>query len=546
LLWRRFRKNRTDIHYYLEFLVLGFLTHILVVACQLAIPWPRAFEAIGNIALPFLVFYPMITGVLAIALHNQELRVHQALTIRNDAIILKTAIDSPKNMAIVVVDRDMRYLSFNSFHAKSFQRLYGTNPQLGISILDCVSDEKKRELLKQNLERTLAGDAFQKPHTYLDGTEAFESNYAPIIDDNGHVTGATIFTQNITERQKKDQAILHLSYHDVLTGLLNRRAYSEELKRPAVERNYPITVVMADINGLKITNDAFGHFAGDELLLTVSALFKKHCRPQDQIYRIGGDEFVLFLPGTNRVAAEAIIDGIKAEMESTVLYGLTMSVSFGLDTDIDGADLTDSVKGAEIEMYNQKLFELSSNRAEAIKTILKTLNLKNPREDVHSRRVSEFCGMIGELLGMRREQIGVLKMIGNLHDIGKIAIEESLLNKPSALTPEEWKTIRRHPEIGFRILSTSNEYADIAEDILAHHERWDGKGYPKGLRGEQIPIRARIIAVADAFEAMTATRPYREAVCEEEALAEIERCAGTQFDPEIAQIFVAEYRRRIQ
>ncbi|MFH0993599.1 MAG: HD domain-containing phosphohydrolase [bacterium] len=545
LLWRKFRKNRTDIRYYLEFLVLGFITHILVVASQLTIPWPRAFEVIGNIALPFLVFYPILTGVLAVALRNQELRVQQALTIRNDAIILKTAIESPKNISIIVVDREMKYLAFNGSHLENMKNFFQTVPHVGACILNFVTDEKTRDIIRTNLERAFTGESMLEMHTYLNDTVSLESRYSPIIDDAGNVTGATMFSQNITERQKKDEAILHLSYHDVLTGLLNRRAYSEELKRPSHERKFPITVVMADINGLKITNDAFGHFAGDELLLTVTDLFKKHCRPDDLVYRIGGDEFVILMPETNRVQAEKIVDQIKADMDQTVLYGLTMSVSFGLDTDIDGTDLVDSVKCAEIEMYNQKLFELSSNRAESIKTILKTLNLKNPREDIHSRRVSEFCSMIGELLGMRREQVSVLKMIGNLHDIGKIAIEESLLNKATALTAEDWKEIRRHPEIGFRILSSSAEYADIAEDILAHHERWDGRGYPRGLRGEQIPLRARIIAVADTFEAMTANRAYRQAVSEEEALQEIERCAGTQFDPEIAALFVAEFRRRM-
>ncbi|MFA5007233.1 MAG: HD domain-containing phosphohydrolase [Candidatus Izemoplasmatales bacterium] len=544
LLWQRFRSHRKGIRYGYEFLAFGFLNHVLVIGCQLAIPWPKAFTVIGNIWLPFLVFYPILTAILALALQNQRVRNLQADQIRRDQILLRAVIESPKGMAAMAVDREYRFLVFNTDYRRIFEKLFGCTPRVGTSVVDLFPSDELRSAIKLDIDRALAGESYQSLRPAFAETLWFEALWSPIHDGGGEIIGATQFFQDVTERIKKDEEILYLSRHDPLTGLRNRRAYSEELKRPAETFDFPVTVVMADINGLKITNDAFGHAAGDQLLLKITETFMTRFREKDRIYRIGGDEFVVFLEGTEREAAEDIVDAIKAEFERTTLFGLSVSVSFGIDTNRDGTDLLESVKLAEIEMYDHKLVEISSNRGEAIKTILSTLRLKNPREDVHSHRVAEYCQMIGEGLRMRREQVAVLKMIGNLHDIGKIAIEESVLNKNGPLTAEEWGVVRRHPEIGYRILASSTEYADIAEDILAHHERWDGKGYPKGLRGEQIPLRARIIAVADTFEAMTADRPYRAAVTPEKALAEIKRCSGTQFDPDIAELFIAEYTRR--
>jgi putative nucleotidyltransferase with HDIG domain len=196
------------------------------------------------------------------------------------------------------------------------------------------------------------------------------------------------------------------------------------------------------------------------------------------------------------------------------------------------------LKKAEDYMYKKKLFESPSMRGKTIDTIITTLHEKNPREEQHSLRVSQICENMGIILGMSEDEIRELKSVGLLHDIGKIAIDEGILNKNGKLTSEEMEEIRKHPEIGYRILSTVNELSEMADYVLAHHERWDGFGYPKGLKGDEIPKQSLIIAIADAYDAMISDRSYRKALTKEYALSELIKNAGTQFSEDYVKIFV--------
>lgn len=189
-------------------------------------------------------------------------------------------------------------------------------------------------------------------------------------------------------------------------------------------------------------------------------------------------------------------------------------------------------------MYRHKVIESNSMRGNIINVILNTLYEKNPREERHSKRVSELCQRIGVAMGLSETEINKLKVSGLLHDIGKIAIEEQVLNKPGRLTDQEWNEIKRHPDIGYRILSSSLEMMEIAQYILFHHERFDGTGYPRGLKREEIPLLSRIIAVADAYDAMTNARTYKKALDKDAAIKELIQNKGTQFDPHIVDVFI--------
>lgn len=345
--------------------------------------------------------------------------------------------------------------------------------------------------------------------------------------------------RDVSGRKQMEQKLEYLSYHDQLTGLYNRRFFEDELKRLDNEESLPLTIVMADVNGLKLINDSFGHAMGDELLSKVAQVLKKGCRANDIIARLGGDEFIILLPKTDSYEGEQIVRYIRELALKEKVGTINISISFGWETKNSYEDIVGEVlKKAEDNMYKKKLFESPSMRGKTIKAIINTLHEKNKREEQHSHRVSLLCKSMGEALGFNEREIDELKTVGLLHDIGKIAIEENILNKPGRLTIDEYQEIRRHPEIGYRILSTVNDMSEMAEYVLAHHEMWNGEGYPKGLKGEEIPIQSRIIAIVDSYDAMTSERSYRSALPEAFAVEELQKNAGIQFDPQLIKVFI--------
>ncbi|HEY5523914.1 MAG TPA: HD domain-containing phosphohydrolase, partial [Clostridium sp.] len=380
-------------------------------------------------------------------------------------------------------------------------------------------------------------------HTILiakDGIERpIEDSAAPIVQENGEIVGVVLVFRDFSEKNKKQEEIKFLSYHDHLTGLYNRRFYEEELKRLDIKRNLPMTIAMGDVNGLKLINDSFGHVIGDVLLKKVAEAIRSGCRADDIIARLGGDEFVIILPKTDTFETEQIIKRIQNLLVKEKVGSIDISISFGYETkNNEEEDIQEIFKNAEDNMYKKKLFESPSVRGKAIKAIINTLYEKNKREEQHSHRVSLLCKSMGEALELTGKEIQELKTVGLLHDIGKIAIEENILNKPGKLTDDEWKEIKRHPEIGYRILNTVNDMSEMAHYILAHHERWDGKGYPKGLKGDEIPFVSRIITIADAYDAMTSERSYRSALPEEVVIGELQKNSGIQFDPKLVSVFI--------
>jgi putative nucleotidyltransferase with HDIG domain len=216
-----------------------------------------------------------------------------------------------------------------------------------------------------------------------------------------------------------------------------------------------------------------------------------------------------------------------------------LSVSIGFAVRKKSTEEIDDIfKKAEDDMYRNKLAESSSVRSKTINLIMNTLYEKNDREMLHSKRVGELCETIAKALDFDSNMVSQLRLAGLMHDIGKIGIEEVILNNPIKLKKYEWSEIKRHPEIGYRILSCVNEFSEIADYVLQHHERWDGEGYPQGLKGKQISLQARIITLADSYDAITSDRTYRKALSQKDAVDEVRRCAGTQFDPKIAKVFV--------
>lgn len=365
-----------------------------------------------------------------------------------------------------------------------------------------------------------------------------EGTISPIISEAGSTVGAVLIFRDNTEKKKKQDEILFLSYHDQLTGLYNRRFFEEELKRLDTDRNLPMTLVMFDVNGLKLINDAFGHQTADQVLQTVAWALRRECRSDDIIARIGGDEFVLLLPKTEWDLAEVISNRIQQSIKNEKVQALQLSVSYGWETKREpGTEMSEIFKNAENNMYVHKLVESANTRHGIVDVIMKTLHEKNSHEEQHAKHVSKLCAKLAEQMKLSRQQVDELQTLGWMHDIGKISVRQETLHKETPLTPPEWTEIKRHSEIGFKILSSTNEYIQMAEHVLHQHERWDGTGYPKGLRGSEISIQSRIMAVADAYDTMTSDRIYGKTMTHQEALAELRRFSGIQFDPAVVAAF---------
>jgi len=385
--------------------------------------------------------------------------------------------------------------------------------------------------------RTLLSEVKIMTHEQFENLGKFLYINAKYLSDIAHQK--LLLTKEVKLRVEREKEITYLGNHDFLTGLYNRRFFEDEMIRLDTERNLPLTIIMGDVNGLKLINDSFGHASGDELLVKLANVLKSSFRADDIIARVGGDEFMFLLPKTTGIKAESLIERVKRALSEEKVGNSELSISFGYEVKTSLEQNTaDILKEAENKMYRQKIYESASMRSNTIEMILNALYEKNPREMMHSRRVSAICEAIAIKIRLSKDEIKRIKTTGLMHDIGKIGIDEKILNSDHRLSPAEWEEIKKHPDISFRILSSSSEFSGIAEDVLQHHERWDGKGYPKGLKGKEISLNARIIALADTYDAMISDRAYRKAFSKEQAITEIERCSGTQFDPALVKAFV--------
>jgi diguanylate cyclase (GGDEF)-like protein/putative nucleotidyltransferase with HDIG domain len=352
--------------------------------------------------------------------------------------------------------------------------------------------------------------------------------------------------------------LTEIANRDDLTQLWNRRFFygqlQEELRRSA-EAKRPTAILMIDVDALKAINDEFGHLAGDSALLNLAKLMTKCARPADIVARLGGDEFAILMPKTDRRGASALAKRLWQELENNPIHltpdaDIYLGVSIGVSGfPWKGDDPQALVHWADADLYANKLARKGiakgffgrdgSEFASGVVSVLcAALDIRDKLTHRHSQRVAGMAVAMGRRLGLCEPHLAHLTQAAILHDIGKIGVADCVLSKPAALDESEWKEIRRHPELGYELLKGFDFLKDAAEIVLAHHERYDGAGYPRGLVGEEIPYAARIFQVIDAFDAMTSRRPYRQPLPWDQALRELLRNAGTQFDSQMVKAFV--------
>jgi HD-GYP domain-containing protein (c-di-GMP phosphodiesterase class II) len=279
------------------------------------------------------------------------------------------------------------------------------------------------------------------------------------------------------------------------------------------------------------------------LILKTAQLLRNCLEGEYVIGHTGSGEFLILLPNTDSQAADLLTAKIKSSIESynrcntDSLYDI--SVSIGHSTkEVETQELQNVTAEADENMRRRKMLNQNSSHSAIVSSIKATLYAKSQETEEHGQRLGRLSTMIGRAMGLSQTELDDLQLLSKLHDIGKVIVDNQILNKPEKLSREEWKIMRQHSEIGYRIAVSMPQLKHIAEYILYHHERWDGTGYPEGLKGERIPIASRILSVADAFDAMTNDRVYRRAIPIEDAIKEIKHNAGTQFDPNIAELFV--------
>jgi two-component system, cell cycle response regulator len=325
---------------------------------------------------------------------------------------------------------------------------------------------------------------------------------------------------------------------DSLTGLKNRRSLMSDLETQLGLSNLanPRALLLFDLDGFKEYNDAFGHPAGDGLLTRLAARLADAVGIHGQAYRLGGDEFcVLATPGRDGI--DPILTACAAALNERG-EGFEVTSSFGVVSMPEEADTpTLALQLADRRMYARKGGRRMSAGRQSRDVLLRTLSERRPNTQVRLRDIGELALSVGRELHMGPEALDETARAAELHDVGKIAVPDAILDKPAALDPVEWSFMRRHPLIGERILLAAPALRPVARLVRSSHERWDGGGYPDGLRGDEIPLGARVVAVCDAFDAMTTDRPYRSPVSESEAIEELRRCAGTQFDPMVVEAF---------
>jgi diguanylate cyclase (GGDEF)-like protein len=350
----------------------------------------------------------------------------------------------------------------------------------------------------------------------------------------------------VIERERARAQLAHQALHDSLTGLPNRRALIADLERAlaAATDEQPLLVLLWDLDGFKAYNDTFGHAAGDALLARLGHNLTSALEGRGSSYRMGGDEFcVLASPGS--YSAESIaLEAAAALAEHGEGFDVTASYGSVL-VPTEAASSIEALRIADQRMYARKSFgSRASAGRQSTDVLLKVLSERSPDLGIHLDEVTELCQAVASKLALPDEEVAPLLQAASLHDVGKAAIPDEILNKPGPLDGAEWEFMRRHTVIGQRILSAAPALARAATFVRSSHERIDGQGYPDKLSGEDIPLGARVIAVCDAFDAMRSPRPYRAPMSMEGALAELRRCAGTQFDLAVVDAFCAVIAER--
>ncbi|MCT4509040.1 MAG: diguanylate cyclase [Tepidibacter sp.] len=428
---------------------------------------------------------------------------------------------------------------FIDYQVNSLSKLqYNPKEFLGKSISQLFNEEIAQKL-REPLQHTIESGDIQIVEYLLPKDEEPLYFEARIIKYDKDV--ALTIIRDITEKKLLDMKIYDMSIRDGMTGLYNRSYFEKQMEIRNEKRDLNQCVIICDLDGLKFINDTFGHAAGDEYLKIATDIIKTCFKNVNNIIaRIGGDEFGILMEDTS----EKVVLSIKSKLKNILKEvnknrGMPVSISFGYSISQEKKnDLKEMFKEADVFMYKEKLHHKQNLKKNLSKIIIDMLEKKDFIKKDHCNRLEILSIKLAKAVGMTDNKIQDISLFSKFHDIGKIGVSDSILFKTQKLTEEEFEEIKRHTEIGYRIAQSCIDIAHIADWILKHHEWWNGKGYPFGLKGDEIPIECRILSIVDAYDSMTSDRPYRNALSKEEAMEELKLYSKVQFDPYLVEVFL--------
>lgn len=449
--------------------------------------------------------------------------------------LIELECSNARSQALIASIPDILMVSTPDGQIAILNKPASENSAFAAAILD---DPAIRGRLQEAVSAVWQGEDFLTDDltmTYMDSVYYLETRIHRCGNDE-----VLIIIRDMTSQRLAESTLRDLAEKDSLTGLYNRRYFMEQLERYHGNPARQLTIILIDIDGLKLINDTLGHLAGDEIIIAVSRILLDHFGKIGCAARIGGDEFGILLSGYPQEEVQEKLDQTMSHIDAYNETSLTLKISISSGYSIHqegGLDTRQLFQEADHYLYQNKLLKESSVRNSLVKTLMKALEAKDFITEGHADRMEELAVKMGCALRLPQHQMDRVKLLAKFHDIGKVGIPDAILFKKAPLNEEEWKIMKTHCMIGKRIARESPELADIAELILLHHEKWDGTGYPFGLKGDHIPIECRIISIADAFDAMTSDRPYHQALSAGEACRLIRESAGSQFDQTLADLF---------
>lgn len=457
--------------------------------------------------------------------------------------ILSTLIDTIPD-SIFYKNIHGEYLDCNLAFASDY---YDTNKEdiIGKRDIDIVKNKKLLNNILESDLKVIDTKIKYKTNIIIENEENkkyMECIKTPLLDEENNVWGIVGASRDITQRILNERELKKNTYTDKLTQVYNRTYFDKKLEDLNQEKYLPLSLIMGDVDGLKIVNDTLGHIKGDELLVQIANVLKDVCENEGLVVRWGGDEFIILLPNTEAEKSKEICEKIVLACKNKEYTSIPLSISLGCSTKVDiNKDIDEIIKEAEVKLYKQKFPRKIDSKKEILEVLNEALMEKSLETKEHTDRLVKYAKIFGEKLKIDDKKMKELIMSAKLHDIGKIEIPNKILSKPGRLTADEFNIVKTHAEKGYKVAKSNYEISHVAKNILSHHEKWNGTGYPLGLKGTEIPYLSRIICVIDSYDAMTSKRCYKKEMSKEEAIKEIKRCSGTQFDPKIVKVFIDEF-----